>query len=56
MSRVWLHYNQMNAELFEQDYDFVITHDPQPPLDYLKVLNRLAGQLEDVEGLAYRPG
>ena len=24
--------------------------------DYLKVLNRLAGQLEDVEGLAYRPG
>ncbi len=30
MSKVWLHYNQMNAELFEQDYDFVIIHDPQP--------------------------
>ncbi len=31
MSKVWLHYNQMNAELFEQGCDFGITHDPQPP-------------------------
>ncbi len=30
MSKVWLHYNQMNAELFDQDYDFVVIHDPQP--------------------------
>jgi len=30
MSKVWLHYNQMNAELFDRDYDFVIIHDPQP--------------------------
>jgi len=30
MSKVWLQYNQMNAELFDQDYDFVIIHDPQP--------------------------
>ncbi len=30
MSKVWLQYNQMNAELFDRDYDFVIIHDPQP--------------------------
>jgi trehalose synthase len=30
MSKVWLHYNQMNAELFDQNFDFVIIHDPQP--------------------------
>jgi len=30
MSQVWLYYNQMNAELFDQDYDFVVIHDPQP--------------------------
>jgi trehalose synthase len=30
MGRVWLHYNQINADLFDQDYDFVIIHDPQP--------------------------
>jgi len=29
-TRVWLQYNQMNAELFDQDYDYVIVHDPQP--------------------------
>lgn len=29
MSKVWLHYNQTNAELFDQDYDFVVIHDPQ---------------------------
>jgi len=30
MSKVWLQYNQMNAELFDRNYDFVIIHDPQP--------------------------
>ncbi|UCC90913.1 MAG: glycosyl transferase family 1, partial [Dehalococcoidia bacterium] len=30
MGRVWLQYNQINADLFDQDYDFVIIHDPQP--------------------------
>ena len=29
-TRVWLQYNQMNAKLFDQDYDYVIVHDPQP--------------------------
>lgn len=27
---VWLKYNSMNAELFDQPYDFVVVHDPQP--------------------------
>jgi len=27
---IWLQYNQMNADLFDQDFDFVIVHDPQP--------------------------
>jgi len=26
----WLRYNQMNADLFDEDYDYVIIHDPQP--------------------------
>ncbi len=30
LGKVWLQYNQMNAELFDRDYDFVIIHDPQP--------------------------
>jgi len=28
--KVWLQYNQINAGLFDRDYDFVIIHDPQP--------------------------
>ncbi|MGQ9675864.1 MAG: glycosyltransferase [Chloroflexota bacterium] len=27
---VWLKYNSMNAELFDEAYDFVVVHDPQP--------------------------
>jgi trehalose synthase len=27
---VWLQYNRTNAEMFDEDYDFVIVHDPQP--------------------------
>jgi len=30
MSKVWLQYNQMNAELFDRNYDFTVIHDPQP--------------------------
>ena len=27
---VWQHYNRLNAELFDEEYDFVVIHDPQP--------------------------
>jgi trehalose synthase len=27
---IWLRYNKLNADLFDEDYDFVIIHDPQP--------------------------
>jgi len=30
MERTWLSYNDMNAELFDQSYDFVVVHDPHP--------------------------
>ncbi len=30
MREIWLHYNQRSAELFDQTYDFVVVHDPQP--------------------------
>ena len=30
MKAVWQRYNEMNAEAFEGDYDFVVAHDPQP--------------------------
>lgn len=30
MREIWLRYNQLNAALFDQDYDFVVLHDPQP--------------------------
>jgi len=30
MRETWLSYNQRNAELFDDDYDFVVIHDPQP--------------------------
>ncbi len=43
MSKVWLHYNQMNAELFDQDYDFVIIHDPQPA-GILKMMLQSSGR------------
>jgi len=29
-TRVWLQYNQANADLFDKDYDYAIIHDPQP--------------------------
>jgi trehalose synthase len=30
MREVWLHNNLLNAQLFDEDYDFVFVHDPQP--------------------------
>ncbi len=30
MREVWLSYNQMNADSFDEEYDFVVIHDPQP--------------------------
>ena len=30
MAAVWERYNALTAELLDQDYDFVIVHDPQP--------------------------
>jgi trehalose synthase len=30
MRNVWLHHNDLNADLFDESYDYVIVHDPQP--------------------------
>ncbi len=30
MREIWMRYNRMNAESFDQDYDYVVIHDPQP--------------------------
>jgi trehalose synthase len=30
MQEIWLRYNQVNADLFDDEYDFVVVHDPQP--------------------------
>ena len=30
MEETWLAYNAMNARHFDQDYDFIVVHDPQP--------------------------
>ena len=30
MQAIWRRYNQMNADRFEGEYDFVVIHDPQP--------------------------
>jgi trehalose synthase len=30
MRDIWLRYNEMNANLLEEQYDFIIVHDPQP--------------------------
>jgi len=38
MREIWLQANQMNAELFDEDFDFVVIHDPQPAA----LLGRLA--------------
>src|SRR5581483_7614239 len=30
MREIWLSYNRLNADLFDEDWDFVVIHDPQP--------------------------
>ena len=30
MRDTWLHYNRINADLLDGEYDFVVVHDPQP--------------------------
>jgi trehalose synthase len=30
MKAIWQRYNEMNAQRFEGEYDFVVVHDPQP--------------------------
>jgi trehalose synthase len=30
MKKIYLRYNEVNAELLDLDYDFVVVHDPQP--------------------------
>ncbi len=30
MRDIWTRYNQMNADAFDEQYDFVVIHDPQP--------------------------
>lgn len=30
MRETWLSYNRLNADLFDESYDFVVIHDPQP--------------------------
>lgn len=30
MRETWLNYNKLNADLFDEAYDYVVIHDPQP--------------------------
>ena len=30
MREIWSSYNKLNADLFDEDYDYVVIHDPQP--------------------------
>jgi trehalose synthase len=30
MREIWLSYNRMNSEAFDESYDYVVMHDPQP--------------------------
>ena len=42
MWELWLQYNRINAEMFDEDYDFVVIHDPQPA-PILSFLEELRG-------------
>jgi len=47
MRDIWLHYNKLNADQFDEDFDFVIIHDPQPaaiPTFLEERLGRLDGK------------
>ena len=37
MRDIWVEQNRLNADLFDEDYDFVVIHDPQPA-PILKIL------------------
>lgn len=43
MRDIWVRYNEMNAQLFDEDYDFVIVHDPQPAA-LLSLRTKLTGK------------
>ncbi len=43
MREIWVRYNQMNADAFDQDYDFVVIHDPQPAA-MLNLIEHRTGQ------------
>ena len=30
MRDIWLNYNKLNADMFDESYDYVVIHDPQP--------------------------
>src|SRR5437763_16209571 len=41
MRDIWTRYNQLNADLFDEDYDFIVIHDPQPAALLSMVTQRL---------------
>lgn len=41
MRDIWVRYNHMNADAFDEDYDFVVMHDPQPAAILNQVTQRL---------------
>jgi trehalose synthase len=44
MREIWLNHNRLNAELFDEPYDFVIIHDPQPAAMLSFLNERLGGR------------
>lgn len=44
MRETWLTYNRLNADLFDQDWDYVIVHDPQPAAMLAYVEERLGAR------------
>ena len=40
---IWLNYNKLNADLFDESYDYVVIHDPQPAaiLSFLHLTSRV---------------
>jgi trehalose synthase len=41
MREIWTRYNQMNADAFDEEYDYVVIHDPQPAAMLAQVSQRL---------------
>jgi trehalose synthase len=44
MREIWLRYNQMNADSYDEDFDFVVIHDPQPAAILSMVTQRLGSR------------